>query len=117
LKHKRRHPIRSRHRRGILQPLSAEQFALLLELGLVDLALGEAFIKDIEGGAAVAGGVATGAPTMDMVEAVAIKRIATGRQRTSHTKMTIMPMMASSTKIGPTIMKGCQPHPGPPHIM
>ncbi len=51
--------------------LSAEQLALLLELGLVDLALGEALIKDVEGGAAVAGAAATWAPTMDMVEAVA----------------------------------------------
>jgi hypothetical protein len=31
-----------------------ELMALLLELGLVDLALGEAFIKNVEGGAAAA---------------------------------------------------------------
>src|SRR5271157_485358 len=70
-----------RSSRGSAQALSVEQLALLLELGLVDLALGEALIKNVEGGAAVAGAAATWAPTMDMVEAVAvvIKRIATGR--------------------------------------
>jgi hypothetical protein len=37
---------------GASTALSAEQLALLLELGLVDLALGEALIKNVEGGAA-----------------------------------------------------------------
>jgi len=52
---------------GILRPLPAEQLALLLELGLVDLALGEALIKNVEGGAAAAGAAAPGALTMEMV--------------------------------------------------
>ena len=34
--------------------LPAEQLELLLELGLVDLALGETLIKNVEGGATVA---------------------------------------------------------------
>jgi hypothetical protein len=37
-----------------LPALSVEQLALLLELGLVDLALGETLIENVEGGAIVA---------------------------------------------------------------
>ena len=59
--------------------LPAEKLALLLILGLLDLALGEALIKNVEGGATPAGTTATRAPAMAMVEAVAIKRVATGR--------------------------------------
>jgi hypothetical protein len=40
---------------------------LLLKLGLVDLALGEALVKNVEGGAAAAVAAATGTSTMYMV--------------------------------------------------